>query len=496
MYESTPRERFSQNHGFSQAEVAAAATMVASEHRGKRLLMSVTMGHRRLAMRQVTVSSTAGALTMLSLYLAELAMPTVGRDALNIWAVATLANIVVRAALNYWVFFIQSPAEMATSVARRLVPLIVVLLTAAQWMWCVSLFVGSTLNIDVLILFAGLLAVSVAVMGMWPTTPIAAAVYLMTAWPPFFLRLHEVGWIPGPILAVAVLSVALVLWACVFLEVNQVRSILDRSDEADLLMARLQETNAELKAANSLLDSMRESARAELESRSMFFSSASHDFRQRLHAMKLLSHSAIDEARSTAQNANAPLNRLADAVEDVERYVTELLDFARLDGGSLVPNRSTVNLQQLFQQLDLNFEDVASASRVAMQVRPTDVVLRTDAGKMQRILENLLSNAIKFSSGRRVLLAARRRGGAVSIEIWDQGPGISPEAQTAIFTPFYQSSVGRQGTAGVGLGLAVVQRFVDCLGYKIAVRSRVGRGTVMAVLVSPADVADSLDGDN
>ena len=494
MHESTTRRRFSQDHGFTQAEVAEAATMVASERRGRRLFLNVTMGHRRLAMRQVTVSSVVGAVTMLSLYLAERAVPTIDRMTLNTWALATLVNIVVRAAMNYWMFT-HSPAEMANSIARRLVPLIVVLLTAAQWIWCINLFIGHVLSIHVVILFAGFLGVSVAVMGMWPTTPIATAIYLLTAWPPFFLGLYQADWAPLPILFIVGLSVALVLWACVFLEVHQVQSILNRSDEAALLLARLHETNVELKAANGLLDSMRQSARSELESRSMFFSSASHDFRQRLHAMKLLSRSAIDEASSIPTKVNAPLNRLADAVEDVEHYITELLDFARFDGSSLIPCKSTVKLQQLFQQLDLNFEQVASANGVNLGFRTTGVVLHTDPAMMQRVLENLVSNAIKFSAGRRVLVAARRRERAVAIEIWDQGPGILPDAQAAIFTPFYQSSVGHKGVGGVGLGLAVVKRFVDCMGYEIHVRSRVGHGTVMTVLVPADDVFELEDGE-
>lgn len=486
MYESASR-RFSRNHRFTRAEVAEAATMVASEPHSKRLLLNVTMGHRRLAMRQVTVSSVVGALTMLSLYLAELGAPTIDRAVLNTWGWATLANIIARAGMNYWMFD-HSPAEMANSIARRLVPLIVVLLTAGQWMSCVVLFVGHALSVHVVILFAGFLGVSVAVMGMWPTTPIAAAVYLLTAWPPFFVGLYRAGWASVPMLTILALSVALVLWACVFLEVNQVQSILNRSDEADLLLAQLHETNAELKAANGLLDSMRQSARSELESRSMFFSSASHDFRQRLHAMKLLSRSAIDEAGGIHMKGNAPLNRLADAVEDVEHYVTGLLDFARLDGGGLVANKATVHLQELFQQIDLTFEEVASENGVNLSVRPTGFVLHTDAAMMQRVLENLVSNAIKFSAGRRVLVAARGRAKTVAIEIWDQGPGIAPEAQLAIFTPFYTSSVGREGVEGVGLGLAVVKRFVDCMNYEIYVRSRVGRGTVMTVLVPEDDV--------
>jgi signal transduction histidine kinase len=492
--QETTQRKFSQDHDFSQAQVAVAATLVAKERRSKRLFLNVTTGHRRMAMRQVIVSSTVGAFTMLSLYLAELSFPSIDRSTLNAWGVATLANIIARAAMNYWTFT-HSPGDMANSIALRLVPLIVVVLTAVQWIWTVYLFIGQVLSIQVLILFAGFLGVSVAVMGMWPTSPVAAATYLLTAWPPFFVALYQTSWATGPVLGIVGVSVALVLWACVFLEVNQVQSILNRSDEADLLLARLHQSNAELKQANGLLDAMRQSARSELESRSMFFSSASHDFRQRLHAMKLLSHSAIHETNSPPTKANAPLDRLADAVEDVERYITELLDFARLDGSGLVPNRSRVKLQDLFQQVDLNFEEVAAANGVDLTVRPTGAVLRTDPAMMLRVLENLVSNAIKFSANRRVVVAARRRRGSVVIEIWDQGPGILPEAQSAIFTPFYQSSVSRAGIGGVGLGLAVVKRFSDCMGYEVSVRSRPGHGTVMRVLVSQADVDGSSEGD-
>ena len=89
-------------------------------------------------------------------------------------------------------------------------------------------------------------------------------------------------------------------------------------------------------------------------------------------------------------------------------------------------------------------------------------------------------------------MAARHRAGAVAIEIWDQGPGIPADDQAAIFTPFYRSSGGIKGVAGVGLGLAVVKRFADCLGYEMAVRSRSGRGTVMIVSVPAGDVRNAI----
>ena len=489
MLNSTPQRKFSRNHGFSQAEVAQAATVVAQERPSKRLLINVTMGHRRLAMRQLLVSTLVGTLTMLSLYIAERVSPTLDQASLETWIIVTVAYIFLRGALSVWIFS-HSPADMARSVVKRLLPLGLVLLTAAQWMWCINLFINDTFSVHVFILFAGLLGVSIAVMGMWPTIPIATVCYLATAWPPFFIRLYQVDWTTGPILLILVICVGLVLWSCVFLEVKQIKSILDGSDETDLLVDRLNTAIADQATANTLLNAMRKSATAELESRSIFFSSASHDFRQRLHAMKLLCRSALDESECQ-KLVNVPLNRLADAVEDVEHYITELLDFARIDGQNLNPNKGHVKLQPLFQQLDLTFEDVATAKGVNLSVRATEISLNTDPAMMQRILENLISNAIKFSSGGRVLVAARPRQGGVAIEIWDQGPGILPEAHAKIFTPFHQSSVGDTTLGGVGLGLAVVKRFIDCMQYEISVRSRVGSGTVMTVLIPAIDVLQS-----
>lgn len=82
------------------------------------------------------------------------------------------------------------------------------------------------------------------------------------------------------------------------------KNILNRSDEVDLL-ARLHRANAELTAANSTLDAMNSAATTELEHRSMFFTSASHDFRQRLHAMNLLANAALGSSCEDG-NESAP----------------------------------------------------------------------------------------------------------------------------------------------------------------------------------------------
>lgn len=469
------------NSRFTEAEIAEAAELMAAEHRGKRLLMSVTKGHRTLAMRHGTAAVVVGALTVAALYVIELKSPSVDAGAFRAWLVFSVASIVGRLAMYIWLFSAYSPVQVVKSTPLRLVPLLIASISAAQWIWSIDLFASDRASAASFVLFAGLVGNSVAVAGMWPTAPLAVLAYLTATWATLFHRLYTSSPDADAIIVASAACVGVVLWASSYLQFHQVKNILNRSDEVDLLLARLHRANAELTSANSTLDTMNSAATTELEHRSMFFTSASHDFRQRLHAMNLLANAALGSS-SEDGNESAPLRRLADCIEDVEHYVTHVLDFARFDRSATRPVRQRVELQSLFQKLELNFEDIAMERGATLVIRSTDVVLFTDASMLQRILENLISNAIKFTS-KRVLVAARRRGSNIAIEVWDQGDGIAPEDRAAIFTPFYRSPTAERHHGGVGLGLAVVQRFAECLGCEIQLRSQMGHGTVMTLLL-------------
>ncbi|MHB1951692.1 MAG: ATP-binding response regulator, partial [Acidiferrobacteraceae bacterium] len=77
-----------------------------------------------------------------------------------------------------------------------------------------------------------------------------------------------------------------------------------------------------------------------------------------------------------------------------------------------------------------------------------------------------------------VLLAARRRGSSVWVEVWDTGIGIKPEHQRDIFEEFFQvGNEARDRTKGLGLGLAIVQRLCRLLNHRLELVSQVGRGS-------------------
>jgi signal transduction histidine kinase len=102
---------------------------------------------------------------------------------------------------------------------------------------------------------------------------------------------------------------------------------------------------------------------------------------------------------------------------------------------------------------------------------------------LTRVVDNLVSNAIKFTRCG-VLVSARPMNGAVHLEVWDQGPGLPADALSApvrlVEAPPTQD--------GFGLGLLIVRRLSDALGYQVDIRSSQGRGTRIRVSIPPSDV--------
>lgn len=236
-----------------------------------------------------------------------------------------------------------------------------------------------------------------------------------------------------------------------------------------------------LETTNSDLEQMRADATNKLQSRSQFFQEASHDFKQRLHAMQLLVHATL---QGTPPDAQSLLSTVSSAVVSMKEYVTHFLEFTQLETSANQPALSTVRLQKLFQKLEIEFEDVALEKGVDLKIRVTDISIKTDENMLLRIIENLVSNAIKFGRGK-VLIGVRKSSNGMSIEIWDNGPGIPESQKSLIFEAFYRGNLEYGNRDGVGLGLAIVKRLATCLECKVQINSQEGRSNVVKIIIPP-----------
>ncbi|KAF1003461.1 MAG: Aerobic respiration control sensor protein ArcB [Luteibacter sp.] len=229
-----------------------------------------------------------------------------------------------------------------------------------------------------------------------------------------------------------------------------------------------------------------------------FLAAASHDLRQPLYALTLFSSGlAVDEYDPVRLNRIA---HIQECVEALDHLFSELLDLSRLETGAMPPMQRDVPLDEVFEEVSVNFRMVAEQHDLRLVVRTTDLWVRTDRTMLARILNNLVSNALRYTRCGGVLVGARRcLDGTVRVDVWDTGPGISREHLQHIFDEFYRvengTETGRlEGTRrGLGLGLSTVQKLADLLGTRAIVRSRPGRGSVFSIVLPEvqAGVAES-----
>ncbi|HBO2502718.1 TPA: CHASE2 domain-containing protein [Pseudomonas aeruginosa] len=104
-----------------------------------------------------------------------------------------------------------------------------------------------------------------------------------------------------------------------------------------------------------------------------------------------------------------------------------------------------------------------------------------DPGLLTRALFNLLENAVKYSpAGTVVSLSIRLEGDWLSCRIVDQGKGIAAAELPRLFSQ-YQRFASAEGSAGLGLGLAMVKTVIDRHGGRIGCQSQVGQGTTFEI---------------
>ena len=110
------------------------------------------------------------------------------------------------------------------------------------------------------------------------------------------------------------------------------------------------------------------------------------------------------------------------------------------------------------------------------------MIMSVDRTRIEQVLANLLDNAIKYSpEGTTVELVLQVRGDDLVVDVIDEGPGISPDAQERMFERYFRgTSSTRTASEGLGLGLYVAHGIVTAHGGRMWVRSELGQGTTFS----------------
>ncbi|MBU8977037.1 hybrid sensor histidine kinase/response regulator [Lysobacter sp. MMG2] len=225
-------------------------------------------------------------------------------------------------------------------------------------------------------------------------------------------------------------------------------------------------------------------AEAAQQSKTRFLAAISHDVLQPLNAARLFA-SALRETPDAVEQAHLA-ERVDASLRAAEDLLDGLLDISRLDAGALRIEITDFDVNELLRELVAQYAPVAASRGLQLRVRAPDTPrpVRSDRRLLRRALQNFLANALRYTREGGVLIAARVRDGAVELQVWDTGPGISEHHLSQIFDEFRRfEQPSTAGERGLGLGLSICQRVARTLEHPLRVRSRVNIGSVFSITV-------------
>lgn len=228
-----------------------------------------------------------------------------------------------------------------------------------------------------------------------------------------------------------------------------------------------------------------------------FSGDASHQLRTPLTVLIGQLQVALRHERSGDEYRRALASALGRA-EQLARIVEALLFLSRAETESAIPGVEPIELEHwVAEHLGGRLAPEGAAPPVRFEPSGDELEIRAHPALLGQLLDNLLDNAAKYGragrAGGDVVVATRRDGESAVLSVTDRGPGIAAEDLPHLFEPFYRSAQARrQGTTGVGLGLAIVRRIATASGGSVAVRSAPGAGATFEVRfpIAPADSAE------
>lgn len=247
-------------------------------------------------------------------------------------------------------------------------------------------------------------------------------------------------------------------------------------EDRTILQQRVEEATQALRAK-------KEEAERASHDKSHFLAVASHDLRQPLHALGL--YVAELQRKITDAEQQHLVGQVVHSIEALSTLLNALLDISKLDAGVVVPQMQACDVNALLEHVTADYQMLAGIKNIRLVIRPFSGYINSDPLLLERILTNLVSNAIRYTCPNGcVMIACRRRGRFLRIEVRDNGIGISRIDQENIFREFFQLTQSQLDTnKGLGLGLAIVDRLVKLLGHRIEVRSAPDKGSTFALEV-------------
>jgi signal transduction histidine kinase len=218
-------------------------------------------------------------------------------------------------------------------------------------------------------------------------------------------------------------------------------------------------------------------------------SRASHALRTPTATILTRAEVALRRERTAAEYRDA-LAEIAVAARESAGLVTHLLTLARLDERRKALQLQEVPVADVVEELVSLLRSRAEEAGIALECDvPPGLSVRAERAALRELLEALLDNALNYTPhGGRAGIRAAALSGAITLTVWDTGPGIPPGERSRVLDRFHRGRAAEtSGKPGSGLGLAIVKAIADAHGAAISLEDRRGGGLEVTVRMAGRD---------
>jgi two-component system cell cycle sensor histidine kinase PleC len=227
-----------------------------------------------------------------------------------------------------------------------------------------------------------------------------------------------------------------------------------------------------------------EAIKAEManESKSDFLATMTHELRTPLNA--IIGFSQIlknPNSKTSTKQKEEFLDLIESSGNHLLEIINDMLDLSKLEAGKVEVRFESFDLQKVLEASFAVCKNMATQKQIVCVIAPCDVMLETDSKIMKQVFINIMSNAIKFTPiGGEVRVDSFVEDGQCIVKIMDSGIGMNQEDILVALEPFRQveGHYDREN-AGTGLGLPLVQRFMNLLGGSLTIESTKDIGTTI-----------------
>jgi signal transduction histidine kinase len=218
----------------------------------------------------------------------------------------------------------------------------------------------------------------------------------------------------------------------------------------------------------------------------------SHDMKSPVQAtMFMLELLMMEQDGKLTEEQKDTLESIRKNEEEIMSLITNLLDLARCEEGTMSLHRDNTDMRALLAGWSERQRAITDrrglAFRVAIKDGGGSYVYEVDAFKITQVLNDLMSNALKYTpAGGEIVLSVRKKfNGHLRVSLFNSGTAIKNEDLTTIFERYVQASDGQESRSGAGLGLNIAKTIVEMHGGEIWAKNLARKGNVFSFNIPP-----------